>query len=270
MMVHDRSQLGWLLAAGCLAFVLAFPAGRFSAWADEAKEPPAKSSKKLPGARNAAKRAGEPKSLDEQLLQDLDNELLPAGDQPAPKRGGKDSARDDDAAEDPDAATGEDLGEHGDEDILSRIGDKMRKAEGLIERQKSPEKAQQLQDEVVSDLAKLIDQLRERAQQQSSSSKSQQKTAQRQQVNQPKSSSRDPKGGSPNPAKDSTERLGKNDVRRPDMGEMHDLMKDVWGQLPVHDREQMLQYAPEQFLPKYELLIEKYYKRLAEPRKDRP
>ena len=54
------------------------------------------------------------------------------------------------------------------------------------------------------------------------------------------------------------------------MREMHDLMKDVWGQLPVHDREQMRQDAPEQFLPKYELLIEKYYKRLAEPRKDRP
>jgi len=54
------------------------------------------------------------------------------------------------------------------------------------------------------------------------------------------------------------------------MAAMHELMKDVWGQLPQHDREQMSQSAPEQFLPKYELLIEKYYKRLAEQQKDRP
>ena len=47
-------------------------------------------------------------------------------------------------------------------------------------------------------------------------------------------------------------------------------MKDVWGQLPAREREQMLQSPPEQFLPKYELLLEKYYKRLAEEQKRRP
>ena len=51
---------------------------------------------------------------------------------------------------------------------------------------------------------------------------------------------------------------------KPDMGAMKNLMKDIWGQLPPHAREQMLQSPPEQFLPKYELMLEQYYKRLAE------
>ena len=48
------------------------------------------------------------------------------------------------------------------------------------------------------------------------------------------------------------------------------MMKDVWGQLPERAREQMLQSPPEKFLPKYELLIEKYYQRLAEEQPERP
>jgi hypothetical protein len=41
-------------------------------------------------------------------------------------------------------------------------------------------------------------------------------------------------------------------------------MKDTWGHLPARAREQMLQNPPERFLPQYELMIERYYKRLAE------
>jgi len=43
------------------------------------------------------------------------------------------------------------------------------------------------------------------------------------------------------------------------------MVRQVWGDLPQHQREQMLQLQPpEEFLPKYELLIEEYFKRLAE------
>ncbi len=48
------------------------------------------------------------------------------------------------------------------------------------------------------------------------------------------------------------------------------MLKEAWGQLPPHAREQMLQSPPEQFLPKYELLIEKYYKRLADQQQAKP
>jgi len=44
----------------------------------------------------------------------------------------------------------------------------------------------------------------------------------------------------------------------------------VWGQLPAKAREQMMQSPPEKFLPKYELLTEKYFKRLAEEQKESP
>ena len=41
-------------------------------------------------------------------------------------------------------------------------------------------------------------------------------------------------------------------------------MKQLWGELPQRDREQMLQLPVEEFLPEYELLIEDYFRRLSE------
>lgn len=37
-----------------------------------------------------------------------------------------------------------------------------------------------------------------------------------------------------------------------------------WGQLPEHARQQMRQAPFEEFPPKYELLIEEYFRRLSE------
>ena len=51
--------------------------------------------------------------------------------------------------------------------------------------------------------------------------------------------------------------------RQTDMEQMQILMKRLWGELPQRDREQMLQYPVEQFLPEYEQMIEEYYKRLS-------
>ena len=42
------------------------------------------------------------------------------------------------------------------------------------------------------------------------------------------------------------------------------MLKEVWGHLPARVREQMQNSASEQFLSKYEELIEKYYERLTE------
>ena len=50
---------------------------------------------------------------------------------------------------------------------------------------------------------------------------------------------------------------------RTDMEQMQTLMKRLWGELPQRDREQMLQYPVEQFLPEYEQMIEEYYKHLS-------
>ena len=53
------------------------------------------------------------------------------------------------------------------------------------------------------------------------------------------------------------------DSGQADMEQVQAIMKRLWGELPQRDREQMLQYPVEQFLPEYEQLIEEYYKRLS-------
>jgi hypothetical protein len=42
------------------------------------------------------------------------------------------------------------------------------------------------------------------------------------------------------------------------------LLRQVWGHLPPKIRDQMQSGLIEEFLPKYERLIEEYYSRLAE------
>jgi hypothetical protein len=208
--------------------------------------------------------------LDDALLKDLDNELLEGagdlkgGDKPRPAAPAPEKPpanRKADGGE----AEGEDIGAPGhDEDPLMRISEAMRSAENLIPKQVKRATAEQVQRRIVQDLAALIEQAEKQHAQQASSSKQSksQKTAKRQMVQQPKSgrSGKD----SNKPAKDSTDRLSKADATEPDPQLRRDLLKDVWGHLPAHAREQMLQNAPEQFLPQYELMIERYYKRLAE------
>jgi hypothetical protein len=46
-------------------------------------------------------------------------------------------------------------------------------------------------------------------------------------------------------------------------------MKQLWGELPEHAREQMLQLPDEEFPPKYESLIEDYFRRLSEEKQER-
>jgi hypothetical protein len=46
------------------------------------------------------------------------------------------------------------------------------------------------------------------------------------------------------------------------------MLKDIWGELPPRLRQQMMQSSIEKFIPKYELLIEEYFKALAEKQRD--
>ncbi|MBU4399790.1 MAG: hypothetical protein KKE86_10700, partial [Planctomycetes bacterium] len=52
--------------------------------------------------------------------------------------------------------------------------------------------------------------------------------------------------------------------RKADMELTRARMMRLWGELPPHAREQMLQSPVEEFPPKYELMIEEYFRRLAE------
>lgn len=71
-------------------------------------------------------------------------------------------------------------------------------------------------------------------------------------------------GRSKSPARDSSDALNRASAKPADNGERDELVKRLWGHLPAQHREQMLQSYSEEFLPKYELEIEQYYRRLSE------
>jgi hypothetical protein len=274
----------WLLSAAALGCCLA------TIGVSTAADPkPA-----APAGKPAPQKIAPPSSLDDALLEDLDNELLdgvkdlPTKKPPAKKstakndsnRGGDKSADDDISLQPADAAQAEgEMTEQNaassDEEPLARIGQQMRTVEKQLEGQQAAGNTQQLQGQILSDLAVLIKKLEQQCQSQNSSdskpSKSQSQQAQRDSVKQLKPGSGNPSSQPSNkPAKESSDRLSKNDTQKPDLDAIKGMLKDAWGQLPPHAREQMLQSPPEQFLPKYELLIEKYYKRLAEEQKQKP
>jgi len=215
-----------------------------------------------------------PKSVDDALLEDLDNELLdgvgdlPQGKKPEPAKrrtpkpdGEPDETRVPDGEEGPDP----------NKDPLGYISQEMRDAEQLIPERQKQSHAQALQQRIVENLTRLIEQAeQQQAQQQQSSqqNKDQQQTAKRQSVKQPQQQAGKSSSGkdSQSPAQGSSTRVGTAEQVRPDPELLRGLMKDAWGHLPEREREQMRQMAPEKFLPQYELLIERYYRRLAEER----
>jgi hypothetical protein len=157
---------------------------------------------------------------------------------------------------------GEDIGAPG--DPLVRVGKKMRQAGELIGQKQSGDQTQTLQKRILEDIEELIKQARRQQQQQNNSSNKHQQTARREMVKQSQPSRSPGQQQSSEPGQQSTERLGKNEVRRPDPGQVNDMIKSIWGQLPGRAKEQMLWNANDEFLPKYELEIEEYFKSLVE------
>jgi hypothetical protein len=153
------------------------------------------------------------------------------------------------------------------DDDFTRIANRMREAARLIPKISETEKTKTVQTRIVGELEELIGALEKQCQQSSSSSSGKSKGEQQSQRSQVKPSGSQQGGEGTNsrqPARDSTERLGPDELQRADAQQMQGLLKDLWGQLPEKAREQMLKTSPEQFLPKYELMIEQYFKRLAE------
>ena len=207
-------------------------------------------------------------SLDDELLKDLDNDLLEGAgtpkEKPKPAEGKAGAAKKPAEPGQPEAI--DDTMPAEDADPLVRVSEAMRTAEELIPQTRTAAHARALQDRVIDDLSRLIEQAEsQRSQQKSKGSKSkQQQTKERQQVKQSKPSQGNTGKDSNKPAEDSTNRLSNAQAARPDPEAFRALLKDTWGHLPVRDREQVLQNSPDKFLPQYELMIERYYKRLAE------
>ena len=255
---RPKASSQWFVLRLCAVSAAVFLVAANHAWAADA-EP------------NSEKRAGA-STLDDALLDDLDNELLDGVDdlkdgrmplEPGEKHDHDDApdAEGQSTIIDDPAAGGQDA------DPLLRVSQEMRNVEELIPRRASRPHAEQLQELIVDELARLIEQAeQQRAQQSSSKSKQKQEqaTRQRQSVQQPKPSAADGGKNSSKPAQDSTNRLGQADAARVDPESFKAMMKDTWGHLPERDREQVLQNSPDKFLPQYELMIEMYFRRLAE------
>lgn len=51
---------------------------------------------------------------------------------------------------------------------------------------------------------------------------------------------------------------------------MQDMLRELWGHLPEHERQQVINSTIEKFVPKYESLIKEYFKRLSEATRSQP
>lgn len=208
------------------------------------------------------------KSLDQQLLDDL--KPAPAKTKPAERPAGtkadQPQAKDklDDALRRD--LEGEDLGqEKKEEHPLKKLGREMLEVKQRIEAKDTAAGTQRMQKEIADELAKLIEQAKKQPQGNKSQSGNQSK---------PKSGSTQSgaEGGSPQakPGQESTQRLEQGEQTQTQMNEVKEALRRIWGHLPEKEREEMIGALGEQFLPKYERLIEDFYKRLAERPAARP
>ena len=222
--------------------------------------------------------------LEQQLLDDLGADLLDdlksaGGVTPEqgkadqrPAKGDGDAPLDKKLQEDLDDLDGggEDFGVNDEEHPFLTIGREMRKAGELIGERKSADETQQLQVKIVEQLDALIKRIRRQQKQQQSASNRKSPGSTRQTPKQPGQKPLGTPGKTAiKPSRDSTDRLGKSDPRKKvDMAAMKKLMEDIWGSLPERARQEMRQDSGDEFLPKYELKIERYFRRLAEQRRD--
>jgi hypothetical protein len=211
----------------------------------------------------------QPTSLEEQLSQDLDDDLLsdlaPISDEDKPMSDDDRQLRRD--------LGGEDLGQHRAANLIGRVANTMKQIRDRLRDRDLAVGTQQMQARIVRDLDDLIDQLKKQQAQQPQGGGRKKSRQQSETQGQQKKKDRTTgnSSGSPanTPAGDSTTRLGSAETAELDAATRDRLMQETWGNLPAAARQQMQSARPERFLPKYSRLIEDYFKRLSEEKEDR-
>jgi hypothetical protein len=224
-----------------------------------------------PVAADAPKPSGV-ESLGNELLEDLaPNSFNPSNPSPPDQENPSQIAPRDSASRVPRFDDlGEDIGQPSGPLSLTRVRQGMQRAQSLLAANNAPnnlptlKQADDVQQDVVSQLDKLIAELSKQCKSCNSQSSSSTKPK-------PSHASQSKPGKSANAAasgqtaaRDSTDRLNSSTARPADNGDIEAVVKDLWGHLPERTREQMMQSFSEEFLPKYELEIEQYYRRLSE------
>ena len=203
-------------------------------------------------------------SIDDQLLQGLDNELLrELDDVPAVNPNQADglnkqpTATDNNPQTQPRADSELDRdsankdspeAELDDQHPFEQIVQRMRVIEKRLATHDTSQPTQQMQNTVVEELATLISQLEQQQREQSQS-----------QAGGSSGAGRRPDGQPVAETSDNTEPREAIDAAGV---ERRVILKEVWGHLPPKVREQMMSVSPEEFLPRYRALTEQYFKRL--------
>jgi hypothetical protein len=168
---------------------------------------------------------------------------------------------------------GEDIGQPSGPLPLVRVRQGMQQAESLLVKASSEEEASTLQQagevqrQVVSQLDRLIAELAKQCQGGQCPPSDQPPQPGQRSAAKPGKTANKSSGGK-TAARDSSDPLNRTGAKPVDTGDVDGLMKDLWGHLPERYREQMMQSFSDEFLPKYELEIEQYYRRLSEERED--
>jgi len=171
--------------------------------------------------------------------------------------------------EDLEAQLRQELGEAAvseEEQPLLEIARQMRMVQRRIGQYDSGSVTQGIQHQILADLDRLIQQARRACRPGTPSSAKPQQVASRTPVRQPGSQPSAARQPSRQPGSTSTPREGQTEASTagPQMEQLRELVKNLWGELPARARQQMLESFDEAFVPKYRLLIEQYFRRLAE------
>jgi hypothetical protein len=237
-------------------------------------------------SKPAAKQSGPSKdSLDDELLKGLSNDLLDGVDElPKIKTAEKNATTektekhaaeatkpaDGKSAEAQQPIDGEDLGQpREDRDPLSRISRQMRDVQRRLSSVQAGDDTQHRQQQISDELAKLIERLKKTSQSSQKPGNSSLPSSQRSKVAQAGQKGANSRQ-SDKPARDSSNQTRRDEVTKADPAAIRERMKEAWGNLPQRIREQMMQTSVDDFLPKYELLIEKYFQRLSEEETPQP
>ena len=193
-----------------------------------------------------------------ELFQGLDP--LPEDQKSGPKKSGKAVDKKDqgpalDAERQRRLTQGEDIGEQSQSNSWLRVGRSMRNVESRIAAGDLGKETQQLQKTIVQDLAGLMKQFRQQASESSfrpgTGAASEAGTS-------------DDTHDSTKPATDSSQRVGQDPGSQVASEETAMTPENLWGGLPPRIQTQWRGAAVDQFLPKYERLLEQFYRRLAE------
>ena len=194
------------------------------------------------------------KSLDAQLLDDLDADLLKGLPGTVKPKAATEPA---DSSQPP---SGGDSGAGtGATNPLAIVREKMRDAQRRIAGRDTSGATQAVQREIEADRAQLIG----LAKQQCAACKK---------AGNGQGSQAGNTGGNPTPAppRDSTNRIEHGTKEAVETADVKDVLRRFWGHLPDKVREQLQSSLSEEFLPKYERVIEDYYRRLAEDPRNKP